>query len=68
MIKIEWQAWNEFDTDLDCAIATLETICEAMHAPCACNEQEKTVYAALRHLENAKSWIEGGIVRGGEDD
>ena len=52
MIQIEWDAWNEFDTDFDCAIATLETICEAMHAPCACNEQEKTVYAALRHLEN----------------
>ena len=68
MIKIEWQAWNEFDTDLDCAIAALENITEAMHAPCGNTEYERQVYGAIRHLENAKAWIEGGLVRGEENN
>ncbi len=64
MIKHEFDSFSEFEEDFHGAKAVLETLAEAMFAPCASKEYAKTVEAAIRLLESAEAWLDGGRVHG----
>ncbi len=62
MIKHDYDAFSEFEFDFQGAKAVLENLAESMFAPCGSKEYIKVVEAAIRLLENAEAWLEGGRV------